>query len=81
MSDPQRTVLEPHEKVSDPDGKNCQNQALLSPGQNWKADLKNLIYCRIFGFAKLIVGSAAKATDPEGKKTNADPYRMKVVHC
>jgi len=29
----------------------------------------------------LIVGSAAKATDPEGKKTKADPYRMKVVHC
>jgi hypothetical protein len=40
MSDPQRAVLEPHERVSDPDGKNCQSQALLSPGQNWKADLK-----------------------------------------
>ena len=54
---------------------------IVEPWPELESGSKNLIYCRIFGFAKLIVGSAAKATDPEGKKTKADPYRKRFACC
>jgi hypothetical protein len=66
-------VLEPHEKVSDPDGKKLSKPGIVEPWPELSGGSENLNCRRIFGFAKKIVGSesvgsAANVTDPERKR-------------